>query len=378
MNLPENNLEADENLDRAIHAALQVDTDQRSLARLEQFWRRQSRRERWRRRATYAIPLAAAAALAAVAFFVASRNDPTDGKRALVIHAPVRAAPEAGETQPMEEFADTRQSSSAGRPPTVYEQFLFAAQAKATGPAESRIAAVGVAIDRLIEQPDADEVQTLDATKLNPDYAERLLLRELSKSDNAECEAILRLLAVCGTERSVPALLKLGQREALREATLATIELIVDVEKLPDVIRNSANSRLRLELMRRLLARNTQTALIAYLSLVHDEATSRIALALVEETPRLPVTALLAALDHQDRSIRQAAALVLGRANDAEVTKLLIARVTGRPSDSTEAWLALMVSRGALASEFLVYASHRPQLLGHFNAARVQWGQSIP
>jgi len=204
------------------------------------------------------------------------------------------------------------------------------------------------------------------------------LLRRLSQSDDAEREVILRLLAVCGTDRSVPALLRLGQRETLRDDALTTIEQIVGVEKLSEVVRYSPNREVRSALLRRLLTLDTEPALIGFLSLVRDDATNREALAVVEETPRLPIAALLAALDHQDKSIRQSAALVLGHANDAEVTKLLIARVTEKPSDSTEAWLALMVSRGELAGEFLAYATNRPQLLGHFNAARVEWGQSVP
>jgi hypothetical protein len=72
-----------------------------------------------------------------------------------------------------------------------------------------------------------------------------------------------------------------------------------------------------------------------------------------------------------------AAATVLGHVNGPDVTRLLIARVTEKPADSTEAWMALMACRGEAAAQFLTYASHRPQLLGHLNNARVR-AQMIP
>ncbi len=102
------------------------------------------------------------------------------------------------------------------------------------------------------------------------------------------------------------------------------------------------------------------------------------ALALASEMPQLPIATLIGLLDFNEESVRVSAAMLLGYINNAEVTQLLIARVSKKPSKSTEAWMALMVSDGELAGKFLAYAAHRPQLLGHFNAVRVRWAQLIP
>ena len=57
---------------------------------------------------------------------------------------------------------------------------------------------------------------------------------------------------------------------------------------------------------------------------------------------------------------------------------MLITRVTEKPANSPEAWIALMSCRGDMARDFLVYATQRPQLLGYYNNARVRWAQMIP
>jgi HEAT repeat protein len=130
--------------------------------------------------------------------------------------------------------------------------------------------------------------------------------------------------------------------------------------------------------MRRLLTTDTEPALIGYLSLLRDDGTRDEALALAVEMPQIPIATFVGLLDYKEESVRLSAAILLGHLNNAEVTQQLITRLTKKPSDSTEAWMALMACHDELAGRFLAYATERPQLLGHFNTARVRWAQMIP
>jgi HEAT repeat protein len=125
------------------------------------------------------------------------------------------------------------------------------------------------------------------------------------------------------------------------------------------------------------LEEGSDAALSAYLAFVRDESTRRDALAVANSSQHLPLAALLASLDHEDKSVRRSAAVVLGHVNGPEVTQALIARVTEKPSGATEVRMALLACRGEAAAEFIAYASSRPQLLGHLNSARLQWEYGI-
>ncbi|QDU89183.1 hypothetical protein Pla175_25700 [Pirellulimonas nuda] len=112
-------------------------------------------------------------------------------------------------------------------------------------------------------------------------------------------------------------------------------------------------------------------ALEAYLALVTDPRSRTAALAALRPK-RAPTDALFRMLDHRQKKTRRAAALCLGAVNGPETTRRLIAIVTQRSPDHTEAWLALVACRGDLAGQFCDLAAHHPRLLGHYNAAVLQ------
>jgi len=205
-----------------------------------------------------------------------------------------------------------------------------------------------------------------------------MLLRRLPQATDDQQTVIFRLLAVCGTRRSVPALLRVGRHDATRDNALAILEQIVGIENLAQVVGSTRDRKFRAALMHRLLASDSEAALLGYLSLMRIESARREALAVADEAPQLPIGSLLTLLDHGEKRVRFSAAMVLGHVNGPKVTNLLIARVTDKPSDSREAWMALLACRGERAQEFLAYAKYRPQLLGYFNSARVQWAQMVP
>jgi hypothetical protein len=302
-------------LDRVIREALRLDTDTRCLARLEQYWVVQSRRQLWRRRALFVLPAAAAAAIL-VALLMVTKDGESHKRTA---EADRNSAPVQEDAAPLEAMmADNREtddhSHSAGREPTEYERFVFIAR---TG---------------------------------NP-TASTSLPNKIEKPNR--------------------------RRDAKPEEIVATIERTAGLEGLVKTAGRTTEPKLRLAIMLRLLKFDSEAVLLGYLSLVRDEATRPLALAAAESAPELPIAELLTRLDHDEKWVRLAAAMVLGHVNGPEVTQSLIARVTEKPSEATEAWLALMACRGAMAEEFLAYASRRPQLLGHLNNARVQWAQAI-
>ena len=376
-----------DDLDEQIRAALQVERSPQQLARLACFWQQQSRAEIRRRHIRRVATLAAAATLVAVTVSVRLwRQEPV--QQPLEANRPtavVSAAPDPidGDTpergvavkSPLEE-----RSLSAGRPATTYERFVFAAHTRTpvTGKRPSVVAMVDEVIEQLRRDPDADVEQLAESSDLMECDAERLLLRRLLRSNDDQRHAVLRLLAACGTPQSTPHLLELSRREAFRDEALATLERIVGVERLADIVGQATDRRVRTALLKRLLTADCEPALRGYLSLIHDDAICGEALAVADAAAQPLLGQLLTLLDDEDDSVRISAALVLGHMNGPEVTNSLIARVTQEPPSPTEAWIALLACRGVQAEEFFAYATRQPQLLGQVNLARVWWARMTP
>ena len=391
MNSNDHNMNPND-LDQQIRAALRVEPSSQQLARLECFWRQQSRAERRRRRVRGAAALAATVFVAVgVSLWFWRKEAPhqpleANGSPRGVPTAPApnhAAAFEHAEASEHAAAAPARReerSLSAGRPPTTYERFLFAVHThKPVGTERaSLVATVDEVIEHLTRDPDADAEQLAKSSGLVERDAERLLLRQLLRSGDDRKHAVLQLLAVCGTPRSTPQLLRLSRREAFRDEALAAVERIVGIERLAEVVGQASDRRVRAALICRLLTAESEAALHGYLSLVRHEAMRGEALAVAEDVAQPVLAALLGLLDDEDEAVRISAAVVLGHVNGPEVTNLLISRVTEEPSDSTETWIALLACRGEQAEEFFAYAGCQPRLLVHVNRARVWWARTIP
>jgi len=370
------NLPLDESLDRAIHEALQVNVELERLIRLEYHWLARSRQQHWRGRIQRVAAIAALLATV-VALDVAWNRQA--GQPRQPVESPGEIVEKLAVDNPTPaDNGDVRAIElSAGRPPTAYERLVFNARA-GTRPTVPIAAMLNSAIHQLSLHPDADARPLVDLPGLQQADVETILLRRLSRATDAEQVAILRLLAIRGTQRSVPTLLRLARHDKIREKALSTLGQIVGVGGLPQVVQSTTDPQLRADLMRRLLDAESKPALLGYLSLVRGEATRADALAVADTVPKLPIDELFALLDHPEQPLRFSAALVLGHVDGPEVTRRLIARVTEQPANSREAWMALLACRGKLADEFFAYATRRPQLIGYVNNARVQWSQMIP
>ena len=370
-------------LDKQIRAALQVERSAGQLARLECFWQRQSAAQRRRRRIEYTAALATAVAVGLSVSIWIWRQGPTH--EPLEANRPtdfVPAAPDPNHAQAPQRVAtvvssDDKGSLSAGRPPTTYERFIFGVATRKAGATNrpSAVARIDEVLEQLMRDPRADAEQLAQSSGLMELDAERLLLRRLGRSTDDEKHAVVRLLAVCGTPRSTPQLLRLGQTEAFRDEALATIERIVGIERMADVLVQTGDRSVRAAIFRRLLTADSDPALSLYLSLVGDDAVRDEALAVADAVAQGVLPALLARLDDEDEAVRLSAALVLGRANGPEVTDSLIALVTREAPSPVEAWIALVACRGEQAEEFFAYATRQPLLLGRVNRARMWWAR---
>ncbi len=371
-------LPADDALDNAIREALRLKADQSQLARLEQSWRVRSQRDRWQRNALRAFAaLAAAIALVAVSFL-------WKPEKGLDLEQVVQAPPQTRDhslpviPDVVEKTGPREQLPAAGREPTPFERLVFVARTNVEAPTKRMPAAMDQVIRQLAEDAALDATNLLASAGLTHRDAEALLLRRLPKAPTSEQAAILRLLTVCGSARSTPALLRLARNENFRDEALAALEHIVGIEHLAQAVASTSDPDVRAALMLRLLAADSPAALRGYVSLVQNAATRSEALSAARTSMKFRAAEFFTLLDDSEEPVRVAAAIVLGYVNGPEITRQLIARVIEQPADSTAAWLALMTCRGELAQEFLNYASQRPQLLGYYNNARVRYPQFTP
>jgi hypothetical protein len=364
----------EDQFDKLIRETLECEPAPAQLARLEAFWSAELRYERRKQIVRRGLALAASLLVAVgVAGWMA--RDKFGGVE--VVQVPpskVEIVPQPIVPLPEPQLAEVETPApSVGRAPTAMEQFVFFSRTQPS--TETMDDTLAVLVDDMVQQVasgTADPQQAIDAAGIAMAAIERELLRRLVRAKDEEKLALLKLLAVSGSEKSTPALLRLSQRAAFRDVALASIEQIVGVAGLGDVVRESNDARVRKLLMRRMLAAETEESIGAFLTLVQDSSLRSEALAVADSENKLPTDLLFALLQSDEERVRLSAAMVLGHVNGPEITRKLVALVTAKKDAPTEAWIALLACRGDLAKEFLSYASSRPQMLGQVNHARVQ------
>jgi hypothetical protein len=417
-----------DDFERMLRDALAVEPDADRVARLARYYRRQSLANR-RRRLWRASAVAAAVLIAAsLGLWSGWHALDNDGPGRQLVEK--ERLPEVEQKQNDNDVHEkqlvnvpppqaVQPSLSAGRPATAYEQLVFlsrrsssllkksgataglsssatisagntAGQAssgthfpherlfqQAASPRMAPAAGQGGNVEGLIakfaDEDAATAEQIAAAAGLTVDETERLLVRQLFRADDDQKSELLRLLALCGTARSTPALLRLARRDDFRTAALATVVRIVGIENLARQLDQTADRRVRAALIGRLLVAEAPSGLNAFLALVHDPVTRAEALAAADQVADLPLSRLVERLDDQQRTTRISAALVLGHVNGPKVAQALIERVSRQPDGGVEAWIALLACRGAAAEGFVSFASTRPKLLAHVNHAQAEW-----
>jgi hypothetical protein len=371
-------------LDQRLRAALDVEPSAELVARLEHFWRQRSQAERRRRRGWQTVAVAAAALVAVTAaiWLIGSRRD-----KSAVADRPDNASPRADESESQPALVadsaaapDPVVASSAGRPATEYERLMFLVQTRAADADERNAAkaAAAAAIDRIVADADADAGQVIASAGVEVGHMETALLAELPRAGADMQPAIAVLLGACGSERALPALVKLAERPTALAAALSSMEQVAGLPVLGALALQTNHPTVRAALMNRLLTADSEPAIRAYLMLVNNAASRDEALAAADAAERFPMAALVRLLDDDDRQSRVAAAMVLGYVNGPSVSRALIDRVLQAGGASVEAWAALLACRGESADQFLAQASRQPRLLGHVNSARMYWARMAP
>jgi hypothetical protein len=379
-----------DDVDKQIAAAYrtQGDVDAASVARLEAFWRRQTRQRRARRR-VLGLAMAASVLVALVTWMIMS-SKPVDAPSEFPAPAPQIIAasdpPEAatGNVDLVGSDQDSRPASprSAGRLPSAYERLVFVAHSKqrAGTPQWALAARVDAAIERLAYDPGASVEFPTDASGGAMSGAERRLLARLRRATSEELDAIVQLLARYGTTRSLPALIQLAAQPRYVDSALAAIERLAPGASLAVAVRQSRNALVRQRLLMFLLAdaAASRTAALSFLSLAADPVTREDALVAARDSDSLPVGSFVLLLEHDDQAVRIAAASVLGAVGGPAVSDALIGRLSRPQRAPTEAWVALLACRGPRVEQFLARATVEPRLIGQVNNARALWARFVP
>ncbi len=344
----------DASLDELIRQALRADSaskgDELQLARLEAYWRSRRTRQRVWRRVGWGVSTAAAVLLLAIVpigepvpeeLVARAEEQETEPSNPSTLKPTAATKTASGQREPAETPL-SRNTVSAGRPPTDYERWMFAVQTRT-------------------------QVVPTRPTLTLPEVIARVLMG-----------APVTLLERFERREVIEELLIHVSAEANREQALKTLRGMVGYAGWPSLVHDTNDVATREVLVQHLLRDRSEPALVAFLRLVHDDAMRDDVLTAASQLRDLPIAQLVALLDHDDNTIRLATSLALGRVNRCEMTEALITRVRQRPSQSKEAWFALFGCRCDAAADFLYLASQSPKLLGQLNNARVQWGRVFP
>lgn len=224
---------------------------------------------------------------------------------------------------------------SISRQPTELERLMFVARTRTRVPRVEKTLSETIddALERLVKRPEFDPRQFRSLSQFAAKSVEQELLARLPLGTVEEQNALLRMLAVHGSDGSVDALIRLTDKKSVRAEALATLEAIAGIKSWPSLTERITNPEARKAISERLIA----------------------------------------ALDDENPRIRTAATEAIGKSFDCTVTAGLIERVVRQPSQNEETWFALFACRCPQADAFLWSASQNPKLLGQFNHARLQW-----
>ncbi|MEQ8209217.1 MAG: hypothetical protein RH917_05245 [Lacipirellulaceae bacterium] len=243
-------------------------------------------------------------------------------------------------TQPESVIAANRpappdSAASIGREPTDLERRMFMARTRVRLPKTKKTLheAIEDSLEQLVTRPEIAAGHLLALQGFASETVEIELLDRLPLGTIEERSAILRLLAIHGSQASLDELIELTESDELRATALSTLEAIAGIESWPELTERITNGEARRMISQRLIA----------------------------------------ALDDDNPRTRSAATEAIGKSFDCTVTEALIERVVRQPSQNEETWFALFACRCPQANAFLLDASQNPKLLGQFNHARLQW-----
>jgi hypothetical protein len=198
--------------------------------------------------------------------------------------------------------------------------------------------------------------------------AEQQLITLAGQTNAYRQLAIVRLLAVIGTPRSLPILMELRKTPELRdEATRGIVRLAAPIV-LARLAIQETDAKVQKQLLAALLERDSREAVDLFLNLASNPLTTRAALDCLSSVKEAPVDLLVENLHAPKVSRRLIAARVLGGLCDTSVSQRLIAMAVQGDS-RREALVALLSSCDPQASQFLKSGYRDPNWAALIQAA---------
>jgi hypothetical protein len=357
------------------------------IARLAGHWRTIARRRRIARRVG-ALAIAATVLLAAGLWTLRDADGTAKGTivaRKEVAGARDSSAPKIRPT-PQTQLA-AKNSIARPAPPTwsvesrdanLYERVVLAsAFAKRTSSREApgKREAIKRQIDELVVLISATAPSEIDRAlaqaPIDPARYEPLLWNIVRRESPEHVLGAARILARIGTAQSLPVLWDLLEDRATREPAILGLCRLASPADLARLATVEPDAQLRRNLLRALLARQTEESIGLYLGFVDQRSFRADALEAVAAMQDPPVDVLLVYLESSRRSVRLAAAQALGRVSGADIAQRLSGSVF-RGIGRQEALLALLLSPTPQAASFLSEARRDLYLVASVQAAEQQ------
>lgn len=365
----------DDPLDELLRAARWSDADASQTANLEQRWQRIRRRQRVVERVRIAGAAVVVLTLVGggVAWWTMSVEPASPEivevspiKPAERIEAPPRSQPVVAEETPRPApGAAPVVEPATSREATPFELAIVRRQRKVraakrqpveqAAPAESEMDVVEQTILRLAVNPDDDlDAAAVALGESQPD-AERRLQRLAEQSRGEKQIVALRMLAKLATRESLLLLVNQSLRARCPQEVLAAIERLCETHELAELAYRANGTERRREWIAALLRRDSSESTPAYLALLRNPSTTQDAIVVLASATNPPIEGLFAALGSPDADERLVAARALAARNDPAVSSRL-ARIVMQNNARREALVALLMSKDAVASEFLAFA----------------------
>lgn len=292
-----------------------------------------------------------------------------DGDAAVTPGVPT---PNAPEPQHMDVEKPVVASSGTSRPATPYELLLIRSveHRSASPPAETG-PTLDARIDAFLADPDADAPTLAASLKDDRAMCEQKLLARIDDAPVQQQLRIIQLLQHVGSRRCVPRLVALSKAPATRGDAIRALTVLGDVQTLAGLVIHETDRASRQVLLSELLSRQNEEALGAWLDLLMNGQTRDAALATLDEQTMPPVKLLFEIMRGPDYSRRMAAAVVLGRIDDPDITQVLI-RLSQSNFNRQEALVGLLASRDQQAGRFLALASRDQTMVGAVYSAQLQ------
>ena len=262
--------------------------------------------------------------------------------------------------------------STNSRPATPYELLLVrSVERRSQEPPVEAEPVVESPIEQFVANPDADTAAFVASLDVDRAAFEQELLEMIENVPAEQQSRIIHVLEYVASSASILPLIELSRSEETRRDAVRALTLLADVEVIAGLASSEFDEESRQQYLAELLSRQNEEALTAYLDLLMDRPTRNSALAVLDEETMPPVRLLFGFMRGPNYSRRMAAAIVLGRLDQPDVTEQLI-RLTRSQFNRQEAFVGLLVSPDERAGRFLSIAHQDQTMIAAVTSAQLQ------